>query len=303
MTSSPVAQMHAFEPKHDALVCIDSDGCAFDTMGIKQRECFCPWMIEAFGLQPIAEAARECKEFADLFSKTRGANRHKTIRRILTELLPNHPTVRARGFSVPSFPHYVAWVDDPTSLLSNDGLRQAVAAATSQEAKLELEHVLEWSERVNWAVGQIVKGIPPFPDVRDILEQLRGRADVVVVSATPLEALDREWEEHDLAQFADLICGQEMGTKAEHIAAVGAMYSRDRILMVGDAPGDMRAADSNRVLFYPVIPGEEVASWRRLESEGLDRFFAGTYVGAYESELRSQFDRALPEKPPWEVGE
>ncbi|MEA1870969.1 MAG: HAD family hydrolase, partial [Candidatus Bipolaricaulota bacterium] len=56
-------QLEGFRPKKDFLVCIDSDGCAFDTMGIKQRECFCPWMIAYFGLQPVAQAARECKEF------------------------------------------------------------------------------------------------------------------------------------------------------------------------------------------------------------------------------------------------
>ena len=60
-------------------------------MGIKQRECFCPWMIAYFGLQPVAQAARESKDFADLFSKTRGANRHKTIKRILVELLAHAP--------------------------------------------------------------------------------------------------------------------------------------------------------------------------------------------------------------------
>ena len=54
-----------FKPEKKFFVGIDSDGCAFDTMGIKQRECFCPWMIAYFGLQAVAQAARECKEFAD----------------------------------------------------------------------------------------------------------------------------------------------------------------------------------------------------------------------------------------------
>ena len=81
------------KPTKEFFVGIDSDGCVFDSMGIKHRECFCPWMIGYFGLQPVAQAARECKDFADLFSKTRGANRHKIVVRILTELLPSHPMV------------------------------------------------------------------------------------------------------------------------------------------------------------------------------------------------------------------
>ena len=32
------------------LVCIDSDGCVFDTMEIKHKECFCPPYIKHFGL-------------------------------------------------------------------------------------------------------------------------------------------------------------------------------------------------------------------------------------------------------------
>lgn len=301
MSGSPADRLAAFRPAHEHLVCIDSDGCAFDTMGIKQRECFCPWMIAHYGLQPVAEAARECKIFADLFSKTRGANRHVTIKRILTELLPSHPQVRARGFAVPEYPHYFAWVADPESLLSNEGLQRSIASVTDPGARRELEAVLAWSERVNWAVGEIVKGIPPFPGVREALERLSDTADVIVVSATPLEALRREWAEHGIDRYAALICGQEMGTKAQQIAAVGCGYADDRVLMVGDAPGDLRAAQANGAAFYPVVPGEEEAAWRLFVDETLSRFLAGTYRGRYEAELLDRFDRALPERPAWEV--
>ena len=294
-------RLEEFRPTKDFLVCIDSDGCAFDTMGIKQRECFCPWMIAYFGLQPVAQAARECKEFADLFSKTRGANRHVTIKRIITELLPTHPQVQARGFNVPQFSHYFAWVDDPRSLLSNDGLKQALDGGASEEARQELQHVLAWSERVNWAVKEIVRGIPPFQYVRESLVKLQDRADVVVVSATPIEALKREWKEHDVARYTALICGQEMGSKEEHIAAIARHYSDNHVVMIGDAPGDLRAAKSNGVLFYPVIPGEEEDAWKRFADEAMERFFSGSYAGRYEEELIERFDRALPELPPWEV--
>jgi len=298
--STPKEQLLNFEPTREFLVCIDSDGCAFDTMGIKQRECFCPWMIQAFGLQPVAEAARACKEFADLFSKTRGANRHVTIKRILTELLPAHPQVLSRGFAVPQYPAYFAWIEDPASLLSNEGLAATIEAQTDPAAKRELESILEWSERVNWAVGEIVKGIPPFLGVRNSLSAIGNKADAVVVSATPIDALLREWAEHDLDGFVALICGQEMGTKREHIESLGRTYARDHVLMIGDAPGDLKSAQANGVLFYPIIPGHEEASWSQLLSEGLSRFFSQTYQGEYEKLLLMEFDRALPETPSWE---
>lgn len=299
MRGDPAKVLGDFRPTKDFLVCIDSDGCVFDTMGIKQRECFTPWMIKYFNLQPVAQAARECKEFTDLFSKTRGANRHITIKRILTELLPSHPQVKARGFKVPQFPYYFTWVDDPKSLLSNDGLKQAIEDASNEEAKKELEHVLAWSERVNWAIKEIVRGIPPFPGVRESLEIIREKADIVVVSATPVEALEREWQEHEIAKYATVIAGQEMGTKKEHIALTTKHYPRENVLMIGDAPGDLQAAKENKVLFYPVVPGREGESWERFYREALARFFAHRYAGEYEEGLLGEFDRALPEKPPW----
>ena len=296
----PAQPLKDFKPKHDFFVGIDSDGCAFDTMGIKQRECFCPWMIAFFGLQPVAQAARECKDFADLFSKTRGANRHKTVKKILTELLPEHPMTKARNFKVPQFPHYFAWIDNPDSMLSNDGLTMAIEQATDRDAKDELENILEWSERVNWAVGRIVWGMPPFPYVRESLEKIQPSADVIVVSATPDEALRREWAEHDIAQYAEIIAGQEMGTKIQHLEyATKGKYEKNHVLMIGDAPGDLKAAKANNALFYPINPGNEIQSWKRFHDEAFDRFIKGHYAGAYEEKVISEFDSYLPEQPPW----
>jgi phosphoglycolate phosphatase-like HAD superfamily hydrolase len=299
--SDPAKALKEFKPRKKFFVGIDSDGCAFDTMGIKHRECFCPWMIGCFGLQPVAQAARECKDFADLFSKTRGANRHKTLKLILEKLLPSHPMVKQRGFEVPQLPYYFAWVDDPESVLSNDGLKKAIAEAKDPQAKKEFEQVLDWSKKVNQAIADIVKGVPPFPFVQESLEKIRPLADVVVVSATPGEALMREWEEHDIAKYTDVIAGQEMGTKAQHLEyATKGKYEKDCVLMIGDALGDMKAARANDALFFPVVPGKETESWKRFYKEAFDRFIKGKYAGGYEQKLIMEFEVSLPEKPAWE---
>ncbi|MBN1362431.1 MAG: HAD hydrolase-like protein [Sedimentisphaerales bacterium] len=298
--TDPAQPLKEFQPQHKFFVGIDSDGCAFDTMGIKQRECFCPWMIAHFGLQPVAQAARECKDFADLFSKTRGANRHKTVKRIIAELLPTHPLVKQYGFKVPNFPHYFKWVNDPKSLLSDAGLQQAIDKAEGA-AKAELQMVLEWSKRVNWAIGETVKGMPPFPFVRESLQKVQPLADAIVVSATPYEALAREWEEHDIARYVQVIAGQEMGTKAQHLAyATKGKYAKNHVLMIGDAPGDLKAARANDALFYPINPGQEIASWKRFHDEAFDKFIQGQYAGDYETALIAEFDGYLPELPPWQ---
>ena len=110
----------------------------------------------------------------------------------------------------------------------------------------------------------MVRAVPPFPLVRECLERLSPQADVLVVSATPHEALLREWEEHDLAKYTVAICGQEIGTKQESLEAA-AKYPPDHTLMIGDAPGDHKAAVANHALFFPINPGGrgELAAFSR----------------------------------------
>jgi phosphoglycolate phosphatase-like HAD superfamily hydrolase len=153
---------------------------------------------------------------------------------------------------------------------------------------------------VNASVEKIVRGVPPFPCVRECLQELQGRADLLVVSATPSDALHREWQEHNLTGFVHSICGQEAGTKQEMLS-LGKKYGPDHTLMVGDAPGDYSAAQANRTLFFPIVPGREDGSWQRFFQEGIDRFFAGTFAGQFQDQLLEEFDRGLPAEPPWQT--
>jgi phosphoglycolate phosphatase-like HAD superfamily hydrolase len=132
------------------------------------------------------------------------------------------------------------------------------------------------------------------------LEVLADKADMIVVSATPIEALVREWKEHDIAQYARVIAGQEMGKKALHLQlAANGKYPENHILMIGDAPGDLKAARANDALFYPINPGHEEESWQRFREEAVQKFLAEEYAGAYEAKLIEEFDALLPEVPPW----
>jgi phosphoglycolate phosphatase-like HAD superfamily hydrolase len=131
---------------------------------------------------------------------------------------------------------------------------------------------------------------------------MKQKADIIVVSQTPLEALKREWEENKIDHFVRMIAGQEYGTKGEHLKyGAKGKYPDDKVLMIGDANGDLKAAKSNGLLFFPVNPGKEEESWERLYNEGLDRFFAGKFKGAYEKELLKEFKTYLPEHPHWKL--
>ncbi len=291
-----VSQLKNLPKENDYFIGFDSDGCVFDTMELKHKECFCPAVIKHMGCQPVSKAAREVWDFVNLYSKTRGCNRFLAIQ-YFRDLLREREDVKARGFQPPELKELDAWIERETKL-GNPALKAEVEKTGNEE----LKRMLDWSMEVNARVADMVSGVAPFPCVMDVLKQGHKKADMIVVSQTPLEALEREWEENDMTQYVNLIAGQEHGTKSEHIhfATEGKGYDADKILKVGDAPGDYKAAMDNHAFFYPIVPGNEEASWMRLSEEGLDRFFDGTFAGEYQQTLIDEFDAALPENPHWD---
>ncbi len=290
----PHFQLLELKPEKDFFIGIDSDGCAFDTMEIKQKECFCPNFIRFFGMQPVSKYARETWEFVNLYSKSRGCNRFLAVTETL-KLLERRPEIKARNFSVPSPEPLKIWTDKE-SKLGNPALKKYASEVNDHF----IDTTLEWSLKVNEDIAEMVSGISPFPFVRESLDKMKTMADAMVVSQTPCEALKREWTENKIDSYVKLIAGQEYGTKTEHLKyAAKGKYRDDRILMIGDAPGDLKAAKSNGVLFFPVNPGNEEASWERLCTEGLDRFFNGSFKGKYEEDLISEFESYLPAHPHW----
>jgi phosphoglycolate phosphatase-like HAD superfamily hydrolase len=295
MSALPDA-LRSFRPMHSFFVGIDSDGCAFDTMELKHKECFIPNTIKHYGLQCASKYARETAEFVNLYSEHRGVNRFPSL--VLTfELLEDRPEVARRGVKVPGTAALRRFIDSGKPL-GNPALEEEVER--TREPDLEL--ALRWSKAVNQDIAAMVRGVTPFPFVRECLEKLSGMADMMCVSGTPVGALTAEWKEHDIARYVRLIVGQELASKKDTLrAAVAAGYDARKVLMVGDAPGDLKAARANGALFYPIVPGDEEASWERLHGEGLERFERGQYAGKYEEALIEAFLEKLPATPPWKL--
>jgi len=292
---NPQETLKSIKPKKDFFVGIDSDGCAFDTMEIKQKECFCPNFIKFFELQKISKYARETWEFVNLYSKTRGTNRFLALLETF-RLLAERPEVEARGMDLPDMSSLEEWTRKETKL-GNPVLGKYAEKVNDAL----IDRVYAWSLQVNHDIGSMVYGMPPFPFVRKSLDKITEKADALVVSQTPVEALEREWRENDIEKYVRLIAGQEYGTKTEHLAfAAKGKYADNKILMIGDAPGDLKAAKSNGVLFFPVNPGHEEESWELFHNEALDRFFKGMYEGEYEEKLIQKFQEYLPEFPSWD---
>jgi len=281
-------------PGHDSFVGIDSDGCVFDTMEIKQKECFHPEIVRHWHLEAVEPYVRETAEFVNLYSRGRGRNRFLCLLEMF-DLLRARREVRDSGVQVPACDALRRFVDSGI-VLGNPALETAVAATGDPE----LASLLQWSLAVNERVAEKVPHIAPFNGARRALERMQGTSDVIVVSQTPCEALLREWRENRIDAFVSVIAGQELGTKTEHLAlATGGRYAPHRVLMIGDAPGDHRAAVENGACFYPINPTREETSWERFCTEAYDRFLAGTYAGEYENACIAEFEALLPEAPPW----
>ncbi len=288
--------LQTFQPRHPFFVGIDSDGCVFDSMELKQKECFIPNIVRVWGLQGISKYARETAEFVNLYSRQRGVNRWIALVQVF-DLLAERPEVRARQVALPDDAPLRDWLTSGRPL--TDKTLEALIAENPHPTLLTAR---EWSRAVNESVTATVANLPPFPYVRESLERLRAEADLMVVSQTPAAALEREWAEHDLTRFVCLIGGQELGTKGEILQhAAQGRYPSSKILMIGDAPGDLKAARSAGALFFPINPGDEEHSWKRFYEEGIDAFLGGRFEGEYEAGLLADFNRRLPESPPWKT--
>ena len=282
-----------FKKTNDFLVGIDSDGCAFDTMELKHKECFIPCIIHHWGLKGISKYAREAAEFVNLYSKSRGVNRFPALIEVF-KLLQKRPEVVARGAKIEIPEILVEWMNKETKLGN-----AALAKYVEETGDPLMKKTLAWSLDVNETVDKIVgEGVPPFPMVRESLEKLQGKADVLVVSATPQAALQKEWANQGLLPFVQSICGQEVGTKKESLA-YASLHPKNHALMIGDAPGDYKAALANNALFFPINPGEEEASWKRFFEEGAQKFLNEEFAGDYQQELLDDFNSHLPTTPPW----
>lgn len=279
----------------DFLVCIDSDGCAFDTMEIKHKECFCPSYINYFGLQAVSKYARDAWDFVNLYSSTRGMNRFLVLLRSL-DLLRVRKEVLERGFATPDLPELRAYIAAGKPL-NNAGLEEYLKEHPESD---EIRNILAWSYDVNERIGEMVHSVPPFPHVRKSLEKLSRFADIVIVSATQTLALEREWAEHDLLKLVTAVKGQEAGTKKVIIADLKGSYAPGHVLMMGDAPGDRDAAKVNDALFYPICPDKEAQSWAAFD-KSMAAFLSGTYAGELENNNIAYFETLLPEEPSWEV--
>ena len=262
-------------------VCVDSDGCAMDTMNIKHIRCFGPCMVDEWGLDQWREPILDRWNDINLYSGTRGINRFKGLSLALSE-------INAQYTPIAGVEALVDWADN-TPELSNDSIKKEL------DRDPIFQKALSWSIAVNKSITELPQEeVKPFEHVREALEKAHKVADVVVVSSANPEAVREEWKRFGLIEDVDLLCTQEMGSKAYCISRLCEKgYGLENILMCGDAPGDDAAAASNGVLYCPILVNHENESWQLFLDEALDRFVNGKYAGEYQAARRAAFNHNL----------
>lgn len=268
-----------YEKKKEFLICVDSDGCAMDTMDLKHTRCFGPCLTAEWGLDewrgPILERWNEI----NLYSMTRGINRFKGLAKMLGE-------VDERYTKIEGLDSLEKWVEE-SSELSNAALAQAIRDGGG----ICLQKALSWSVRVNEKIDNLPFDVKkPFEGVCKALEYAHTKADIAVVSSANQQAVQEEWDMYGLSRHVDILLSQEAGSKAFCIAElIKKGYAAANVLMTGDAPGDYDAAIKNKVLFYPIYVRHEKEAWEEFSNDAVPRFLNGTYQGAYQEEKVGEF--------------
>ena len=271
-----------FERKHDYLVCVDSDGCVMDTMNCKHFHCFGPCMVTEWGLEEWKEEILDRWNVINLFSMTRGINRFKGLAMALGEINEKYKPITGIG----ALQHWA----DTAPALSNDGVAKAAAEASDTDAKLIFEKALSWSKAVNAAIVDLDESLKvPYNGAKEGLAAAHTFADVAMVSSANRDAVEEEWGKFGLLEHTDIVLAQDVGSKAACIKEMLKFgYDVDKVVMVGDAPGDCDAAEKNGVHYYPILVNHEKESWDEAIAVGFGKLREGCYA-EYGAEKKKEF--------------
>ncbi len=268
-----------YQKEKDYLICVDSDGCAMDTMDIKHNQCFGPCMIEEWGLSEWRDPILKSWNERNLYTVTRGINRFKGLAKALREVDETYQTIQDIDI-------LEQWVEKSNEL-SNPALERAYEATGS----LVLKKALSWSEEVNRKIDELpLEKKKPFEGVKSALAYAHRWADIAIVSSANPKAVIEEWECDGLLEYVDILLTQDMGSKAYCIGElIKKGYKRSHVMMTGDAPGDYEAAKQNDVFFYPVLVCRENDSWREFKDVAVQKLTDGTFAGGYQKKKADEF--------------
>lgn len=236
-------------------------------------------MVEEWKLEQWQEPILKYWNQVNLYTMTRGINRFLALAKVLQRVHEDYT-------EIPGISKFSQWASNAPEL-SN----VAVKAMYEKTKEKIFKKALFWSEAVNLAITDLSDELKkPFEGVKQGLQKAHTYTDVAIVSSANREAVIEEWEKFSLMDFVDICLTQTEGSKAYCIQEMLKKgYDQNHVLMVGDAPGDQKAAEKNRVLYYPILVKREQYSWQRFVEEALPRFLEETYRGTYQEKVIEEF--------------
>ena len=262
-----MVNLSEFKKNKNFLVCVDSDGCAMDTMDIKHFKCFGPCMVKEWHLEEWQDEILARWNEINLYSMTRGINRFTGLAKALEE-------IDQKYCEIEGIKDFVDWTNNAAEL-SNRSVERRIDETGSQI----YSKALNWSLKVNKSINELSDDDKkPFDGVLEGLKAAHEFADIAVVSSANKEAVVEEWERYNLTDYVDCLCCQDSGTKAiciEKLKELG--YEENNILMIGDAPGDRKAAKTNGVNYYPILVKHEDDSWEEFRNIAFKKFINSDY--------------------------
>ena len=265
------------------LICVDSDGCAMDTMDIKHFQCFGPCMVAEWKLFEWEEAILKRWNEVNLYTITRGINRFKGLAVALREI--NDTYCNIEGIE-----ELEQWVAESKEL-SNPALKKVIIEKDSAI----LKKAFVWSESVSTKINKLPFEVKkPFEGVKEALAFAHEYADIAIVSSANRQAVVEEWEYYGLLEHVDIIMAQDVGSKAyciEEMLKKG--YLPQNVMMVGDALGDYDAARKNGVFYFPILVRKEKESWTEFKETAVRKLMDKNFAGEFQEQKVEQFLKNL----------
>ena len=153
---------------------------------------------------------------------------------------------------------------------------------------------MNWSKAVNAAIVELDEALKiPYNGAKEGLAAAHEFADVAMVSSANRDAVEEEWGKFGLLEHTDIVLAQDVGSKAACIKEMMKFgYDPNKVVMIGDAPGDCDAAEKNGVHYYPILVNHEKASWDEAVAVAFSKLQSGTYA-KYGTEKKQEFLRNL----------
>jgi phosphoglycolate phosphatase-like HAD superfamily hydrolase len=269
-----------YDKKKEYLVCVDSDGCAIDSMDIKHFRSFGPSMVDEWNLEEWKDEILKRWNEINLYTITRGINRFKGLLMALKEINEKYTEIM-------DLESLEEWTKTTNELSNNSVIREIEKKPDS----IILKKALSWSNKVNASIKALPEEeILPFEMVKEALEFAHVQADVAIVSSANLGAVLDEWTRHNLIAHTDIVLAQNAGTKAyciQELLKKG--YDPNNVLMCGDALGDLEAANKNNVHFYPILVRNEKQSLTEFITIGFEKLLSNEYSGEYQEKKIQEF--------------